>query len=97
MKRSIVLVLVVALMVVALAVPASAAGAGAGYGKVIQDVCGYTYGGAVSAAVQAAKAGGHPDFTPSGAKGVVEAFVYQASIGDPYGIVAAHCPALLDS
>ena len=94
MKRTLILVLVVALMVVGLAVPAMA---GNGYGKVVQDACGYTYGGAVSAGKQAANDGAHPDFTPSGATGVVEAFLYQASIGDPYGIVAAHCPALLGS
>jgi hypothetical protein len=95
MKRIVILGLLVALMVVAFAIPASAAGNG--YGKIIQDACGYSYGEAVSAGKQAAKAGAHPDFTPSGAKGVVEAFLYQASIGDPAGIVAAHCPALLDN
>jgi hypothetical protein len=95
MKRTMILLLLVALMVVALAVPALAAGKG--YGKTVQDVCGYTYGEAVSAGKQAANSGGHPEFTPSGAKGVVEAFLYQASIGDPAGIVAAHCPALLGS
>jgi hypothetical protein len=48
------------------------AGNGNAYGKVIQDRCGASYGELVSVGKAAARAGLHPGFTPSGAKGFVE-------------------------
>lgn len=50
-------------------------------GQVIKTECGVSYGQLVSAGKQAAKAGLHPGFTPSGAPGFIDSDVF-----------AVHCP-----
>jgi hypothetical protein len=60
-----------AAVALAISVFAAPAAAGNGYGKTIKDECGASYGQLVSAGKKAARAGGHPAFTPSGARGFV--------------------------
>jgi hypothetical protein len=50
----------------------AAPAAAGGYGKQIKDDCRASYGQLVSAGKAAARSGGHPAFTPSGARGFVE-------------------------
>jgi hypothetical protein len=64
----------------AVAAPVAANGGNA-WGKQIKEQCGVSYGQLVSAGKAAARAGLHPDFTPSGAKGFVTGPVF-----------TVHCP-----